>query len=159
VKVENAVQLTLSTVAGNCAITAGGGTDYAVDFGTLNGLGIASTSGGTTCASAPTVTATDATYTTQYQVTPKYSGFSNAGAHINITAPAFATVASLTLKEGPTAGPLVAVPVSGTTDQIVVASSGTPITRMLGITVANTNGAGTLTGSDSTTVTFTMTIP
>ncbi len=159
VKVENAVQLTLSQVTGNCPITAGTGTDYAIDFGTVNGLGIASTSGGTTCAT-PTVNAGNATYTTQYQVTPKYSGFSSASAHISLTAPSFTTVTTgLSLVEGATTASLTAVPTSGTGDQFAVASSGTAITRVLGVQVSNGNGAGTLTGSDNTTVTFTMIIP
>jgi hypothetical protein len=58
-----------------------------------------------------------------------------------------------------------AVPASGTTHQIAVATSGTAISRALGVTVSNADGAGAFpgtaggSGADSSLVTFTMTVP
>src|SRR2546423_5402626 len=155
VTVQNAVQLTLSTGGSGtaCAIAAGAPQDYAINFGNVNGLGI-----GTPTCGAVSSTATDATYVTDYQLTPSFSGFTGTTASIAIGATAFTNPGTLALKEGATAGTVAAVPVAAA---VVLnnAASGTPITRYLGVTVQNQNGATAFTGADSSIVTFTLTVP
>lgn len=156
VNVQNAVELTLSNGASgtHCNISAGAPQDYQIDFGNVNGLGV----GTPTCGTVST-TATDATYVTDYQITPTFSGFTSNTGSIAIGATAFSNPGTLTLKEGAAAGTVAAVPV---TPAVVVnnAASGTPITRYLGVTVTRVNGAGAYTGNtDSSVVTFTLTVP
>jgi len=155
VNVQSAVQLTLSNGASgtHCVISAGAPQDYQIDFGNVNGLGV----GTPTCGTVST-TATDATYVTDYQLTPSFSGFAGTTASIAIGATAFAHPGTLTLKEGATAGTVAAVPVA---PAVVVnnAANNTAITRYLGVTVQNQNGAGAYTGADSSVVTFTLTVP
>ena len=163
VNVQTAVQLTLATAAGapNCAITSPGPQDYSIDLGNVNGLGVAT--GG--CSQAVATSATNATWGTQYQLTPKYSGFTATGATISLTAPAFTNASTLTLVEGNASGSMTNVPTSGTTHNFAVASSGTAVSRWLGVVVSNANGAGAFpgtaaaAGNDSTIVTFLMTVP
>jgi hypothetical protein len=155
VTVQSAVQLTLSNGASgtHCIISAGAPEDYSINFGNVNGLGV----GTPTCGTVST-TAADATYVTDYQLTPSFSGFVGTTASIAIGATAFSNPGTLTLKEGAAAGSVAAVPVA---PAVVLnnATSGTPITRYLGVTVKNQNGAGAFTGADSSVVTFTLTVP
>ena len=165
VNVQTAVQLTITTGVGGlgtpCTVSPGGGGDFSISLGNVNGLGV----GAPTCGGVQAVTASNATYATNYQITPSYSGFTASTATITLTAPAFTHGSTLTLVEGPTSAGLTAVPASGTTHQIAVAASGTAISRALGVTVSNANGAGAFpgtaggSGADSTLVTFTMTVP
>lgn len=165
VNVQTAVMLTLSTGASApgtpCAVNAGGGGDFNVDFGNVNGLGI----GTPTCGGVVATTASNATYATSYKLTPSYSGFTATGATISLTAPAFTHSGTLTLVEGDTTGTLTAVPTSGTAHNFAAASSAVTIEHFIGVQVSNSNGAtafpGTAaaSGADSTVVTFTMTVP
>jgi hypothetical protein len=156
VTVQNAVELTLSNGASgsHCVISAGAPEDYQINFGNVNGLGV----GTPTCGTVSTNPGVDATYVTDYQLTPSFSGFSGTTASIAIGATAFSNPGTLTLKEGAAAGSVAAVPVA---PAVVLnnATSGTPITRYLGVTVKNQNGAGAFTGADSSVVTFTLTVP
>lgn len=166
VNVQTAVSLTLATgTTGTtpCSVTTGSGTDFSIDFGNVNGLGVGTVSCGTVTAGA-----SDATYATSYKLTPSFSGFTAAsGATISLTAPAFTNSGTLTLVEGATAGSMTAVPASGTTHQFTVtaANSGVSFDRFLGVQVSNANGAGAFpgtaatSGADSSTVTFTLTVP
>jgi hypothetical protein len=160
--VQTAVSLTLATGsdAGSCVISSGGGGDYSVSFANVNGLGLGTPACGTVATNA-----SSATYATNYQVTPSYSGFTASTAIIALTAAAFTHSGTLTLEEGAAAGAMTAVPTSGTTHSIAVSTSGAAIQRYLGVQVSNANGASAFpgtagaSGSDSTLVTFTMTVP
>ena len=165
VNVQTAVELTIATGTGGlgtpCTVSAGGGGDFSISLGNVNGLGV----GTPTCGGVQAVTASNATYATNYQITPSYSGFTSSTATLSLTAPAFTHSATLTLVEGATSASMTAVPTSGTTHQSAVATSGTAISRALGLTVSNADGAGAFPGTaggggaDSTLVTFTMTVP
>jgi hypothetical protein len=160
---QTAVSLTLATgsVSGSCAVSAGGGGDFSVSLGNVNGLGV----GTPTCGSLASVTASNATYATNYQITPSYSGFTATTSTVSLTAPAFTNSGTLALEEGSAAGSMTAVPTSGTTHAVAVTTSGTAISRYIGVQVSNANGSGAFpgtagaSGTDSTLVTFTMTVP
>jgi len=165
VNAQTAVQLAIATGSGGlgtpCTVSAGGGGDFSINLGNVNGLGV----GSPTCGGVQAVTGANATYATNYLVTPSYSGFTSATATLSLTAPAFTHASTLALVEGATSGSMTSVPTSGTTHQIAVATSGTGISRALGVTVSNANGAGAFpglagsSGADSTLLTFTMTVP
>src|SRR5262249_58259993 len=135
-----------------------GGHDYAVDFGNVNGLGI----GNPTCG-AVAVSPSNATYSTNYQVTPSYSGFTATSATIDVFANAFNHPGTLSLVEGATAGTMTAVPTSSGSHQFAASASGTAMSRYLGIVVSNANGVAAFpgtaaaSGADNTVVTFTLT--
>jgi hypothetical protein len=163
VNVQTAVSLTLATGsdAGSCVIASGGGGDFNISLGNVNGLGL----GTPTCGAVASVTPANATYATNYQMTPSYSGFTATTATVSLTAPVFTHSGALTLEEGTAAGSMTAVPTSGTAHGVAVTASGTPISRYLGVQVSNANGGAAFpgtaggSGADSTLVTFTMTVP
>ena len=165
VNVQTAVELTIATGTGGlgtpCTVSAGGGGDFSISLGNINGLGVGTPS----CGGVQAVTAASATYATNYQITPSFSGFTSSTATLSLTAPAFTHSATLTLVEGATSAGMTAVPTSGTTHQILNNTSGTAISRALGVTVSNADGAGAFpgtaggSGSDSTLLTFSMTVP
>jgi hypothetical protein len=121
----------------------------------VNGLGVGTPS----CGAMTSVTTTDATYATSYNLTPRFSGQSSGTASVALTAPVFTHSTILTLKEGLTTGGLAAVPSSPPgSPQITGLSSGTTVERYLGVTVSNAP-TGWTGGPDNTTLTFTMTVP
>ena len=151
---QTAVQLTLGTATGGLTISPA--TDYAANYGNVNGLGIGPGSGLTTVSVAG-----GTVYSTPYLINPAFSDFSSATATIKValTSP-FAHPAVLQLDDsGSSSGPftqITAAPltITGT------AGSFNSITRFLGLFVSGTNnGAGAFTGSDTATITFTMTVP
>ena len=163
--VQTGLQLAIATGTGGlgtpCTIGAGGGGDFNINLGNVNGLGL----GTPACGGIQAVTASNATYATNYLVTPSYSGFTSSSATISLTAPAFTHASTLTLVEGDTSASMTGVPSSGTTHQIAVVTSGTGISRALGVTVSNGNGGSAFpgtaatSGADSTLLTFSMTVP
>ncbi len=152
VNVQSAVELTLATGAtGPTPCTINTASDYSMDFGNVNGLGV-----GTPSCGAVTSDASGATYATSYNLTPRFSGQSSTTASVVLTAPAFAHPTVLTLKEGATAGGLAAVPSAPGPAQITGLSSGATVERYLGVTVSNVSPG--FAGADATTVTFSMTV-
>lgn len=161
VTVQNAIQLTLSTGT-MCAVTAGSGTDYAVSFGNVDALAINNASCGNKF--APTTPGTtNAAYYTDYQVTPIFtsqavstntitayvsSNFAKASLSVVQSAASPATIANLTA---------MSTSVGSQTNVATNATSGTALTRYVGVSVAPTNGAG-LTGADAATITYTLTV-
>jgi hypothetical protein len=156
--IQDAVQLVLTTgsVGSPCAISAGSGTDYQISFGNVNGLGV----GLPTCGAVNTVTGSSAQYITSYTLTATYSGFTTySSAAVTLTTAGFTHSALLSLNESATSnGTYTTIPSTGTTLSIATTTSGTAITRYLGLTVQNTNGAGAFQGGDAATVTFTLTV-
>jgi hypothetical protein len=152
--INSAIQLTLGT-AGGLTVSPGAGTDYAVDFGTVNGLGIGPGAGLTVNNVSGGVV-----YATPYLLQPAYTDQAKSTATITVKLTAnFAHPTVLQLDDaGSATGPFTQI----TTTPITItstAASRTPITRYLGLFVSNTNGAGAFTGSDTATLTFTMTVP
>jgi len=143
----------------------GGNPDYTVSFGTVDALAI----NAPTCGSvfAPAVPGTDsAIYWSDYSLKPVFTGQSTSNNTItakvttNFTAADISVVRdSINSPTVPTAAGDFAPVSTGTADIIATnASNGVAINRFIGVAVAPTNGAGTLTGAQTATVTFTLTV-
>jgi hypothetical protein len=159
VTVQKAISLTLTSGAG-CTVTPA--SDYSISFGNVDALAI--NTGACGSKFAPTTPGTtNAVYYTDYQITPMFtsqtvstnsltayvsSTFSKANLSIVQSSATPAAVSDLT--------PLSTSSSSQTT-LATNAASGTAVTRYIGVSVAPTNGSG-LTGTDSATITYTLTV-
>jgi len=170
--VQKAVQLTLSTgtvAAAHCAVAAGSGTDYSMNFGTVDGLGI---NAGNCNKFAPTTPGvSNAVYWSDYQLTPVFSSQSvstnTITAQVTTTFGGVANGTSNLIIVRDTANSATLPASAGSfsnmgsasADTIATnATNGTAITRYIGIAVTPANGASVLTGNQSATVTFTLTV-
>ena len=170
--IQKAVSLTLSTGTtggvSHCSVVAGGGSpDYTMNFGTVDALGI---NGGNCNKFNPaTPGVSDAIYWSDYQVTPVYTSH-NAVSGTTVTAQVttdFAaphnvyvvrdTANSSTVPAGVGSSSALGV---GSADTIGAAgvASGTALTRFIGVAVKPDNGGTVLTGAQTATVTFTLTV-
>lgn len=170
VNVQSAIRLTLSTgtaATPHCTITPTGGTpDYTVNFGTVDALAI----NAPTCGSvfAPTVPGTDsAIYWSDYNLTPVFTGQSTTNNTITAKVTTNFTAADVDIVRDsansstvPTAAAQFTPMATGATPDTIAtnAANGTALTRFIGVEVKPTNGAGTLTGAQTATVTFTLTV-
>lgn len=154
--VQNAVRLTLASAAGGLAITPS--ADFAMNFGNVNGLGFGPGAGLTTVAAGGGVV-----YSTPYLLQPAFTAFTSTTATIKtFVSSNFAHPSILVLRDaGSSAGPYTNIGItSGTSTQITSAAANrSSVTRFLGLFVSNANGATAFTGSDSATLTFTLTVP
>ena len=154
--VQDAVQLTLGTATGGLTIAPA--ANYSTNFGNVNGLGIGPGTGLTTVAAVG-----GTIYSTPYLLNPAFTDFTSTTATIKVYAStAFAHPTILILEDSAASGgPYTAIStLVGTQTQITTgANDRTSITRFLGLFVSNANGAGVFTGSDTATLTFTMTVP
>ncbi len=161
--VQTAMQLTLGTAPGGLSITPA--TDYAVNFGNVNGLGIGTPSAGIT----KTAVAGGEVYATAYLIQPVFSDFASTTGHVSVyVSTDFAHPSTLTLQDATAAtGPFTAIAkTAGSPTSISsTAASGSSITRYLGLKVSNANGAGIFpgtagaSGGDNSILTFTLTVP
>jgi len=153
---QTAVRLTLATAAGGVTITPG--ADFSLNFGNVNGLGFGPSAGLTTVAAAGGVV-----YSTPYVLQPAFTDFTSTIATIRtFVSTNFAHPTILILRDAATgAGPYNNIgTTAGTATQITnAAASRSSITRFLGLFVSNANGATSFRGSDSATLTFTLTVP
>ncbi|PYV11002.1 MAG: hypothetical protein DMG23_05655 [Acidobacteria bacterium] len=161
VTVQKAIRLTLATGT-MCTVSAGGGGDYNVNFGNVDALAINTPSCGNKF--APTTPGTtNAVYYSDYTLTPVFT--SQAVSTNTIAAYVSSTFAKANLSivqanSTPVAiGDLTAMSTNAGAQTSVGtnAASGTALTRYVGVSVAPTNGAG-LTGADSATITYTLTV-
>jgi hypothetical protein len=154
--VQSAVRLTLATATGG--LTVAPGADFSMNFGNVNGLGFGPGAGLTTVAAAGGVV-----YSTPYVLQPAFSAFRSTTATIKtFVSTTFAHPTILILRDAAaSAGPYNNIgTTAGTATQITnTAADRSSVTRFLGLFVSNTNGATTFRGSDSATLTFTMTVP
>jgi len=167
--VQSAIRLTLSTgtaATPHCTVTATGGTpDYTMSFGTVDALAINAPSCGSVF--APAVPGTDsAIYWSDYNLTPVFTGQSTTNNTIKAQVTTNFTAADISVVRDSAnsstvpaaATDFVAMGV-GSADTIATnAPKGVAQTRFIGVAVAPTNGAGTLTGAQTATVTFTLTV-
>jgi hypothetical protein len=179
--IVDAVLLTLKTgtLAGSphCTIASGGGGDFNMQFGTVDGLGVSASN----CPAANNPFApitpgqTAAVYWTDYQLTPAWAGLTATNAS-SITATATVPEAGVavqiptTLDQSTTAGLNVGswttLPTSGATGVVVSGTAlsaggadGSSVTRFLALSVSPTATAAAGGGTAvSSTVTYTMTI-
>src|SRR5947209_19032179 len=164
--IQNAVSLTLATgtTGGvtHCAVVASGGaSDYTMDFGTVDALGV---NGGNCNKFNPaTPGVTNAIYWTDYQVTPVFTSHTAAVSGTTVTAQVttdFAaphnifivrdTANSSTVPAG--VGSFSAMG-TGSADTVGAAgvASGTALTRFIGVAVKPDNGATVLQGAQTAT--------
>jgi len=153
---QTAVQLLLATAPGG--ITISPASDYSMNYGNVNGLGIAPGAGLTVSAAAGGVI-----YATPYLIQPSFSTFSSTTSSVKVyVSMDFVYPAILQLRDAAVlAGPYTAISkIAGAqTSLTTTAGGGTNVTRYLGLFVSNANGAGTFTGADSATLTYTLTVP
>jgi hypothetical protein len=166
VTVQKAIRLTLSTGTSGTTCTVNAASDYSMNFGNVDALGI-----NTPCGSKfdPTTPGTTpSAYYTDYRLTPTFTN--QAGTSATITAYVSANFATLNsvlsvvqANSAPGAiGALTAMSTaSGSPTSVGTAlASGTAVTRYLGVQVQPTNSSSaTVSGSDSATITYTMTVP
>ena len=145
--------MTLSTATGGLTVTPA--ADYSMNFGNVNGLGIGPAAGLTTVSVAG-----GKVYSTPYLLNPVFTDFTSTTATIKVALTTnFAHPVILQLDDsGSSGGPFAQITPAAL--QITkTAGDRSSITRYLGLFVSNTNGAGAFTGSDTATLTFTMTVP
>ena len=170
--IQKAVSLTLATGAtagvNHCTVVAAGGSpDYTMNFGTVDALGINPGNCNKINPANPGVD--NSIYWTDYQVTPVYTShtaFSGTTVTAQVTgdfaAPHNVFIvrsATATSSTTPTVASDFAVMSTGSADTIGAAgvASGTAFTRFIGVAVKPDNGA-VLTGAQTATVTFTLTV-
>lgn len=165
--IVDAVQLTLTqgTSGTACAFSAGSGTDYQMSFGTVDALAINNGSCGQKY--TPAQTGADAVYYTDYQLNPVFTSQSSTS---NPTIKAYVSTnfANSNIKivrdtansaAAPAGNGFTAMSTSSSSPDTLASAvaTGTPLTRYIGVDIAPTNGAS-LTGAQSATVTFTLTV-
>jgi hypothetical protein len=180
--VQSVISLTLSTgsaagIATHCNPGAAAGTDpnYTMSFGNVDALGLTAPTCGKSfgiTGTTPGATGNDAIYATDYVLTPAFAGQlgGNTGtvkAYVSTNfVPTNLYVVYETANTGavPTdaqGGTFTAMPTTSGTAYTVAANaaSGTGVTRLVGVGVKPTNGAGSSGVAGSATITYTLTIP
>jgi hypothetical protein len=159
-----AIRLTLSTGTSGTTCAVNTASDYSMNFGNVDALAINTPCGAKFAPTSPGTSA--AAYYTDYQLTPTFTN--QAGTSATVTAYVstnFATLSSvLSVVQANSAPanilalPAMATSVGSQTSVGTGLANATAVTRYVGVAVQPTNGA-TVSGSDSATVTYTMTIP
>jgi hypothetical protein len=168
--IQKAVQLTLSTgtaAVTHCTVTATGGTpDYTMNFGTVDALGI---NAGNCNKFAPTTPGvSNAIYWSDYNVTPVFTSHAAIAGTV-VTAQVttnfgvsnvFIVRDSANSSTVPASAAAFTAVGTATADTIAGPgiTSGTALTRYIGVAVTPANGATVGTGAQSATVTFTLTV-
>jgi hypothetical protein len=161
VTVQKAIRLTLAT-GSQCAVNAGGGGDYNINFGNVDALAINTGACGSKF-SPTTPGSTNAVYYTDYSVTPIFTSQTVTTNTLQAYVSSTFSKANLSIVQSGSApaaiGNLTSMSTSSgsQTSLATNATSGTALTRYIGVSVAPTNGAS-LTGADSATITYTLTV-
>ena len=153
--VQDAVQLTLGTATGG--LTVSPASDYSMNFGNVNGLGISPGAGLTTVAgSGGTI------YSTPYLLNVAFTDFTSTTATIKAYVSVnFAHPTSLQLRDSATSGgPYTAIStIAGSpTVMTTTAADRSSNTRYLGLLVYQ-QPATVFLGTDNATLTYTLTVP
>ena len=161
VTVQDAIQLTLATGTG-CTVTAGGGADYSMNFGTVDALAInAPACGNKFAPTTPGVTS--AVYYSDYKLTPIFTSQLVSTNTLTAYVSSNFAKANLSIVQDNALPALItdltamSTVVGAQTNVATNATSGTALTRYLGVSIAPTNGAA-LTGADAATITYTLTV-
>jgi hypothetical protein len=168
INIQKAVRLTLST--GTAAVTHctvvnnGGNPDYTMDFGTGDALGI---NAGSCNLFGPTNPGVDsAIYWSDYNLTPVFTNQSTTNNTITAQVTTNFTAANASIVRDSAnsstvpanAAAFTAMGVASADTIATNAANHTAFNRFIGVAIAPTNGAGTLTGVQAATVTFTLTV-
>jgi len=153
--VQDAVQLTLSAAPGGLTVTSA--SDYSMNFGNVNGLGISPGAGLTTTAAAG-----GTIYSTPYLLNPAYGDFTSTTGTLKVyVSTNFAHPTVLIMEDAAAAGgPYNAISTNAGAQTVITttAADRAAITRYLGLFVSQNNTAPFL-GADSATLTYTLTVP
>lgn len=159
--VQTALQMVLASSTGLTISPTGGTPDFTASFGNVNGLGITPAAGLTIVNGQ---VANGALYTTPYLIMPTFSGFTTTSGTTISTYVSTDFVHSTILKlydSGSSGSGYSAISkTSGSPTPITNSvTSGSSITRYLGLFVGNNNAPGIVTGSPETaTLTYTITV-
>jgi hypothetical protein len=154
--VQTALKFLLATAPSGVAITSA--SDFALNFGNVNGLGIGPASGLSTSSISG-----GQLYNTPYLLQPTFSSFSSATGTLKVyVSTNFAHPSQLQLQDSSSSGgAFTAISTSSGSQTTITstASSGTNVTRYLGLSVSNANGPTIFTGADNATLTYTLVVP
>jgi hypothetical protein len=168
--IQKAVQLTLSTgtaAVTHCTVTPTGGTpDYTMNFGTVDALGV--NAGNCNKFSPATPGVDNAIYWSDYNVTPVFTSHTaTSGTTITAQVTTNFGVSNIFIVRDAANSSTVPASAAGftalstaTPDTIAGpgVTSGTALTRFIGVAVTPANGATVGQGTQSATVTFTLTV-
>jgi len=170
--IQKAVSLTLATGTtggiSHCAVVASAGpSDYTMNFGTVDALGI--NAGNCNKFNPVTPGTTNAVYWTDYQITPVFTSHtatSGTTVTAQVTTDFVAPHNILIVRDTANSSTVPAGAASfsamgtGAADNIggAAVASGTALTRFIGVAVTPANGATVLQGAQTATVTFTLTV-
>jgi hypothetical protein len=158
VTVQKAISLTLASGAG-CTVTPA--SDYSINFGTVDALAINNGCGNKFAPTTPGTTS--AAYYTDYQLIPVFTSQSVSTNTLTAYVSSTFAKANLSIVQSTSSpasiGALSALSTSSSAQTTLAtnATSGAALTRYIGVSVAPTNGTG-LTGADSATITYTLTV-
>jgi hypothetical protein len=179
--VQSAISLTLSTgsaagITTHCdpGTAQSSNPNYTMSFGTVDALGLSTPACGKAFGLTGTNTpgVSDAVYATDYVLTPAFAGqlggttgTIKAYVSTNFTPTnlyvVYETANTGAVPANAQGGTFTAMPTTAGTAYTVASSavSGTGITRLVGVGVKPTNGAGSSAVAGSATITYTLTIP
>lgn len=158
---SNALMLDISTAPGGATVNGTTGRNsngvFSLDFGNVNGLGIGTPSTGVTV----DVQETGALYTTPINLTPRYSGHTNNSASISVMLDGTGgnDAGRAATREGGAATSVTAPSASVPNIFTSGVTSGTSVTRYVGVFVSNANGTGAVAGSLQSRLIYQVTIP
>jgi hypothetical protein len=160
--VQTAVELMLATAPSGVTISPG--SDFSINFGNVNGLGLSPGANLTAVSGSGGVT-----YGTPYLYKPSFSSFTSTTCSLKVyVSTNFAHPNTLNLQDASAlVGPYtnISTSVGSQTAITTTATSGSSNTRYLGLFVSSANGAGTFpgtagaSGAESATLTYTLTVP
>ena len=164
--VQPTIRLTLGTGTSGTTCTVATASDYSLSFGNVDALGINAPCGSKFAPTTPGTSA--AAYYTDYQLTPAFTNQASTSATVTAYVSSnFSTLSSvLSIVQANSSPANIAAltamsTASGSPTSIGTSlASGTALTRYIGVSVLPTNsGSATVSGSDSATITYTMTVP
>jgi hypothetical protein len=153
--VQTALRLTLATASGGRTISTA--SDFSLAFGNVNALGISPGSGITVAGVSG-----GELYGTPYLLKPLFSSFSSTTGTLKAyVSTDFGHPSQLELRDSSSGVTYSALSKSSGSQTLLTssASSGSTVTRYVGLFVSNTNGGSVFTGADNATVTFTLVVP
>jgi hypothetical protein len=153
--VQTALRLSMSMTPGGLTISPA--SDYSINFGSVNGLGIGPAAGLMTRSVTGGVL-----YSTSYQLQAAVSSFTNSSGTMGVyVSTDFAHPAILELRDSPDNSTFTAISKNSAAQTTLPSSIGSTNsqTRYLGVFVSNTNGPTAFSGADNARLTYTLTAP
>lgn len=154
---QTAVRLNLATNASGLTVTPA--SDYSLNFGNVNGLGISPSIGLTTSSQAGGII-----YSTPYNLLPVFADINSTTATLKVCVSTTFTHSTILVLEDSSSGSSgsfsnISTNCGSATSLTGTAADRSTIVRYLGLFVSNVNGASSFRGTDIATLTYTMTVP